>query len=173
MILNILLELLFLAIPLYYFRKHKLKPVIELGLERKKASQAWKHTLIILAAMFLAAITLSAFLSLINYNDIGKVSQALQEARQEPAYFVFAFTVGVILEEFFFRGFLVKRIGILSSSALFGTMHLLYGSIAEVAGAFALGLVLAYFWKKYKNLYANTYAHLLWNAMGLIASSFV
>lgn len=173
MIFNILLELLFLAIPLYYFRKHGLNPVKELGLESKKAGHAWKYSLIILAAMFLTAMALSALLSLANYNDIGKVSEALQEAKKEPAYLVFALTVGVILEEFFFRGFLVKRIGILGSSALFGAMHLLYGSIAEVAGAFALGLVLAHFWKKYKNLYANTYAHLLWNAMGLIASAFM
>ncbi len=173
MIFNILLELLFLAIPLYYFRKHKLKPVKELGLERKKASQAWKYSLIILAAMFLAAMALSALFSLANYNDLGKVSQALQEGKQDQAYFVFALTIGVVLEEFFFRGFLVKRIGVLWSSAVFGAMHVLYGSIAEVAGAFALGLVLALCWKKYKNLYANTYAHLLWNAIGLIANTLV
>ncbi|KHO55210.1 MAG: CPBP family intramembrane metalloprotease [Candidatus Diapherotrites archaeon] len=173
MIFNILLELAFLLIPLYYFKKHRKSIAKETGLERKKASQAWKYSLIILGAMGITALALGIAFSIAGFNDSEKVSEALQEAIQEPLFLAFTLTVGVALEEFFFRGFLVKRWGILASSAVFGIMHIFYGSVAEIAGAFFLGLVLAFFWKKYQNLYANIYAHLLWNAVALITATMV
>ena len=201
MIFNLLLEAFFLLFPLAFFRKHGLNAVKELGLERKKASSACKQSLIILGAMAFASIALSFAFIALGINDISKVSEALLEAKSASLFFAFSLTIGVFLEEFFFRGFLIKYFeelffpkfhakkaksakaklnnffaeysGVLASSIIFGLMHVLYGSIAEIAGAMALGAVLAFFWKKYKNLYANVYAHLLWNAIILIVGAMV
>jgi membrane protease YdiL (CAAX protease family) len=192
MIFNLLLYALFLLLPLIYFRKRKLNAVKELGLEREKAASAWKTTLILFGTMFIVSLALGIALQQANSNDFEKVTEALKEAKNQPALLAFGLTIGVVLEEFFFRGFLIKffntnfakagkksknflqaNFGIIMSSMLFGAMHALYGSIAEILGAIALGLMLAFFWQKYKNLYANTYAHLLWNAMSLVFAGFV
>jgi len=81
-----------------------------------------------------------------------------------PFYYVlYLFIVRVFLEEWFFRGFLVKRIGVILSSLVFAAGHLAYGSIVEVVGAFVLGMVLAYYFKRTGNLWINIVAHLLYN----------
>ncbi|MDO8647438.1 MAG: CPBP family intramembrane metalloprotease [Candidatus Diapherotrites archaeon] len=190
MIFNFLLEAVLLLVPLVYFKRNGLNAVKELGLEGKKASSAWKYSLIILGAMALVSFALALVFNFFGANDISKVADVLQAAKSASLFFVFTITVGVVLEEFFFRGFLIKFIdrqlwgekksqsrrakargflqeysGVILSSLFFGVLHFGYGSVSEIIGAVSLGLVLALFFKKYQNLYANTYAHLLWNAI--------
>ncbi len=76
-------------------------------------------------------------------------------------------TVRVFAEEVFFRGFLAKHAGALVSSVLFALAHFAYGSVVEVAGAFALGLVLAAAFGQNKNLVPNILAHFFYNLVFL------
>jgi membrane protease YdiL (CAAX protease family) len=78
-------------------------------------------------------------------------------------YIFYLFVIRVFLEEWFFRGFLVNRIGVYLSSLLFAIGHISYGSIVEVIGAFILGVVLGKYYLKTKNLWVNYLAHFLYN----------
>lgn len=191
LLLPLLLYALFALIPLYYFKKRGLNASKELCLESSKASRALKPSLVTLASLFIAALVLGIVLSFFGPSDISNVSEALKSARDNGIVFALSLTLGVALEELFFRGFLVKFLGnllwkragkarsklsvffrkysgALLSSAFFGLLHFGYASFAEILGAFVLGMVLALCFLKYKNLYANIYAHLLWNSLVLI-----
>ncbi|MDD3177981.1 MAG: CPBP family intramembrane metalloprotease [Candidatus ainarchaeum sp.] len=78
-------------------------------------------------------------------------------------YIIYLFVIRVFLEEWFFRAFLTKKTGIVISSLIFGFAHFSYGSIFEIIGAFLLGLLLSYNYKKNKNIFPNYIAHLLYN----------
>ncbi len=85
-----------------------------------------------------------------------------------PFLLIYLLVVRVFLEEWFFRGFLVSKMGVLFSAALFGIAHYGYGSIVEVTGAFILGIVLAYYFKRLKNLYPLYAAHFLYNSIVIL-----
>lgn len=67
------------------------------------------------------------------------------------------------IEEFFFRSFLIDRFGIFWSTLAFALMHISYGSLFEIIGAFALGLVLAFYWKKDRDVYVLFFGHAIYN----------
>lgn len=81
------------------------------------------------------------------------------------AYFLVA---RVFAEEFFFRAFLVPRIGVIGSSLAFGLAHITYGSAAEVIGAVVLGAILGIAYSQKKSLLANFLGHFLYNALALV-----
>ncbi len=167
MIELLILHALFLLAPLVYM-KHTGKNIAkETGLEKEKLKKFPKPTILIFAALVIASMALSALFIAGEIDDSEKVTEVLRETQQNTPLIIYIMLVGVPLEEFFFRGFLVKRAGKFLSSILFGIMHFGYGSIAEVAGAIALGYVLAWFFEKHKNLYANTFAHLMYNTLAL------
>ncbi len=89
-----------------------------------------------------------------------------------PVYFlIFSFIMAPIDEEILFRGFLVPRIGIFGSSALFAVLHYVsYFSISEVIAAFLFGLISAYMFKRTKSLYPSIIGHALVNALGIAAT---
>src|SRR3989344_5061878 len=75
----------------------------------------------------------------------------------------------IFSEEFLFRAFLVPRIGVVLSAALFGIAHLSYGSVAEAVGAFALGIILGIAYKQNKSIVPNFIAHMLYNFVAVIS----
>lgn len=163
------LLLLFLAgFPFYWLCAAKgyswKKAVFELL--PKRAS--WKKELAGAAKLFIllfgAFIVLSAILSLAGLNDLEKVNSLVNGQVQSGAI-PFAITIGtvVFLEEFFFRAFLQKRIGIAPSTIVFTLLHWGYGSIAELIGVLALGLILAYWYKKHNSLMQNYLGHIIYN----------
>lgn len=68
-----------------------------------------------------------------------------------------------ISEEVLFRGFLAGRYGVLVSAILFSLSHVFYNSAFELAGAFLIGLALAYYFVRERNLVACIVAHSLYN----------
>lgn len=68
-----------------------------------------------------------------------------------------------ISEEVLFRGFLAGRYGVLVSAILFSLSHVFYNSAFELAGAFLIGLALAYYFVKERNIVACIVAHSLYN----------
>lgn len=90
-----------------------------------------------------------------------------------PAYFLaFAVIVAPFDEEVLFRGFLVPRAGIIASALLFGFLHLLsYLSVSEFIAAVAFGIMAGYAYRRTGSLYVSITAHVLVNALGLLALS--
>jgi len=112
---------------------------------------------------------LALILSLLNFNDINLVEEAVKQMKVNyPGYLLFIIVaIRSTTEEIFFRGFLVKRIGVLASSLIFGLSHIFYGSIAEVAGALILGLILAIAYERFGNLTPNIITHIVYNFFAL------
>ncbi|WP_298157203.1 type II CAAX endopeptidase family protein [Flavobacterium sp.] len=82
-----------------------------------------------------------------------------------------ALTAGVV-EEFIFRGYLQPRMevllkspvaAIMVSSAVFGVLHIGYGTFLNVAGPFLIGLVFAVYYSKFRNLKVLICCHFLWD----------
>lgn len=84
---------------------------------------------------------------------------------------VIALTAGIV-EELIIRGYLFPRfeelfgntnIAIILSAALFGILHISYGTIAQVTFPFLFGVVTALHYKKHRNIKTLIYTHFLWD----------
>lgn len=131
------------------------------GLKKISIKELLKKTMIIFLLLFVLSYTISFFSVLFKVSDLNLVGEEL--LRYSPLVILYLFLIRVFLEEWFFRGFLTPRLGVVLSSALFALGHLAYGSVIEVLGAFVLGVFLASTYKKYNNLWPNVFAHILYN----------
>ncbi len=106
--------------------------------------------------------------SILGINDLANVEQVVKESVKNAPLFYFISLIPILfVEEFFFRAFLVSRIGVIPSTLLFTIAHFGYGSIAELIGVFALGLILAYWYKKNNSLIQNYFGHLLYDLFAI------
>ncbi|MDE1855957.1 MAG: CPBP family intramembrane metalloprotease [Candidatus Micrarchaeota archaeon] len=90
-------------------------------------------------------------------------------------FYIFSAIIAPINEEIFFRGFLVPRIGIVLSAAVFAILHASYGSTfgVEIIAAFIFGIVAGYVVKRTKSLYPSIIAHILINAIAVLSFAVV
>ena len=117
-----------------------------------------------LGALFFLSIAISIIMAFAGFNDLDKVGEVVTAlGKASPAFLAYLLIVRVIAEEVFFRGFLVKRIGWIGSTALFGIAHISYGSVTEVVGALVLGALLAKAYERNGNLLPNIVAHMFYN----------
>jgi len=88
-----------------------------------------------------------------------------------------AFTLAPIAEEMLFRGFLFRKIseaarspiaGALVSTAIFAALHIAYGSVAEIAIAFSVGLVLCAYTQRTRSLVPAIVAHIAFNLLSIM-----
>lgn len=166
---QVLLDFLLIAIPIIFLKLEQKKTAQELGLYTKGIKQDAKKTLVLFALLALAGIAVTALFSLTGFDDTQKVYSKISETKNTaPLVFAYLLVARVVSEEIFFRGFLAKKTGIFVSSAAFALAHAAYGSIAEVIGVFALGLVLANEFQKNKNLLPNILAHFLYNILVIV-----
>jgi membrane protease YdiL (CAAX protease family) len=102
---------------------------------------------------------------------------------------ILAFTFAPLGEEMFFRGFLFRKIsewlgarlkgalpwaaGAILSSLLFSLMHTGYGSVAELAVTFSVGLVLCIGVKKTGSLVPAVLAHAAFNFVSIFMAVFL
>lgn len=178
LIIDILLDLLLILFPLSFLSKKMklspkkisdLKPALkELGFTKISSNSFAIQTILIFFGLVIAALVVSNLLSLLQANDLANVTESIQRvAKISPFLLAYIMIVRPITEEIFFRGFLVKKAGILGSTILFALAHALYFSFAEVIGAFILGLILAWSFKKGKTLWPVIVAHISYNIFAL------
>ena len=171
MIEDLVLLFFMIIFPLFWLRIIKKFNWKKIQKELVPYSKDFKKELIGSAKLFLVLfglfIVLSIVLTFLGLNDLEKVSEVIALNMQNAILFIVIMIVLVFFEEFFFRAFLVNRIGLIPSSLLFGLAHFGYASLAEMIGAFALGLVLAYWFKKNKSIVQNYLGHLFYNLFAL------
>lgn len=160
----ILIDLVLILAPIAYFIAKKQSPFQELGLKKISLKDFLKKTVLTYANLIVFSLAIALILSLIGLNDLVKVDTAIEEILTlSPLIIAYLLIVRVLAEEIFFRGFLVKKIGVIPSSLVFGLAHVGYGSIAQIIGAFILGIILAFAFQKNKNLLPNFVAHASYN----------
>ncbi len=127
--------------------------------------------LVLLLAAFVVISTLitlaASALNMPQINDLEKVGQLIGQYKDNILFFIAILFPLLLLEEFFFRAFLIPRIGPIISTLVFAGAHITYWSIAEVIGVFALGLILAYWYKKHNSLLQNFFGHLLYDFIAI------
>lgn len=72
------------------------------------------------------------------------------------------------VEEAFFRAFLQRRIGLLGATACFAVSHLNYGSPAMGGGVFVIGLILAFEFRRHRDLAICAIGHGTFDAIQLL-----
>ncbi len=93
----------------------------------------------------------------------------------EPLWFYLAsIFLTPICEEVLFRAFMIPRIGIIISAVIFGLSHASYDSTfgIEMIAAFLFAMVAGYAFKKTRSLYPSIIAHILVNALAVVAFIF-
>lgn len=171
-VLYYLMLFLMVAAPFFWLRAAKdfswKKAISELLPKRV----AWRKEVFgavkLFALLFAAFVILSTALNFAGINDLEKVNESINLDASAGAI-PFAVTIGIVvfIEEFFFRAFLQKRVGIFPSTALFTLLHWGYGSIAELIGVLALGLILAYWYKKHNSLIQNYLGHIIYDIVAI------
>ena len=117
-------------------------------------------------AEFVAVLN-AVILLLLDMNDAHKVYDIISGV---PAWIlVVAVVVAPVTEELFFRAALFPRVGMVLSSLLFGLFHISYGSIAEIIGAFLIGMVFAFVYKKSKSIITPILLHVGFNLVSVVA----
>ena len=170
LIFNIFFDLVLIALPITFLlsRKRNLKKVMqELGFAKINGISLLKKTLLLFSTLIVASVIISIILGFLGLNDLNLVSKSVEVASTIIPLFSVLIILRVISEEIFFRGFLVGKIGVVASSGVFALFHIGYGSVAEIIGAFVLGLILAKAFQLNKNLYPNIFAHAAYNAIAL------
>ena len=161
-----MLDAFLMGFPILYIKRKKLGLKKEFSLNFFGIKELTFKTIELLFFLIIFSMIIALLLTIVSLNDTAKVEQKISSTG--PLLLGYLFIVRVTAEEWFFRGFLVKQIGILGSSIAFAAVHAFYFSIAEVIGAFFLGLLLAYYFKKNNSLYPNIIAHISYNVITLI-----
>lgn len=117
--------------------------------------------------LMLLAIGIGNFI--VHFTIVSEGERTIDVIPDLPLYLlVMSFVLAPVSEELFFRALLVPRAGVLGSTALFAIMHAAYGSMAGIAGAFILGLVLALAYRRLKDPVPCIIAHVLFNLMSVV-----
>ena len=159
-----------LLVPLFIWHKRMRQKLSKASLINafKALGIYWDNTSEIIknaVVLFLTLLTVSVFLTALFYylgiDDSTRVVEKISGLA--PAILIYLILVRSSVEEIFFRGFLVNEVGVLLLSVLFSIAHFGYGSVSELVGSFFLGLILAWNFKKNRNLIPNIIAHVFYN----------
>jgi membrane protease YdiL (CAAX protease family) len=111
--------------------------------------------------VFATMLVFSVIFLHFNLNDNYKVYDIL---RGLPFWLVLLAVIGApITEELLFRAALVPRLGVIVSGLVFGLFHIFYGSVSEIAGATAIGIILAFIFKKSRSIIPPIIIHFVLN----------
>jgi membrane protease YdiL (CAAX protease family) len=138
----------------------------ELGFNWLGFGATSKKSFFLLVLLVVLAIGFGYAVSALGISDIQKVYESIR--LKNPLILLYSLTIGVTAEEIFFRGFLVKKFGVLFASFLFAAAHVLYFSIGEILGAFLLGWLLSWAFVRNKTLWPNIFAHMAYNFIALM-----
>lgn len=169
--LNFLIDIALIVLPVLYILYIEKKKLVagELGFNSKGILSDAAITGKVFACLLIASFALTIILRSLQLEDLEQVGNVVKLlVATSPLILAYLFLIRTLAEEFFFRAFLVPRVGVVGSSIVFGLSHITYGSVAEVIGAIVLGAVLAHFYRKEKNIVANYVAHVLYNAVAVI-----
>ncbi len=128
------------------------------------------YTVAGLLSMFILLFLVSIISVIFGFNDQYKITDKIGGL---PWYILaLAVVIAPFTEELFFRAMLIPKIGrfgIPVSAGLFALSHITYGSVVEVAGVLAVGLVLGTVFVKSKCVTPCIAIHLIYNLISISA----
>lgn len=162
----LILHLGMLSLGLSLCYKNNLKNTLaELGFFDK----ILKNILIGVVLFFCLIILLIMLNLLIKNTSLADSEKVYGKLETLPLYLLpFAFILAPFSEEVLFRGYLSRRFGILVSSIIFSSVHLGYGSSAELIFTFIFGLFAGFIYQKTKSLIPSITVHILFNIYAIL-----
>ncbi len=168
----IALSFIILAAPFFLLKlegKKNLKKELLLG--KIDFTKTIVQGLKLFAIIFFLLVAQGLILNALGLLDNGIVVKII--SAQEPLTLLMAITLGPIGEELLFRGYLLKRIGVVLQAVLFALFHYGYASIAEIFAALSVGVLFGLYVRKNKDIYSVIFAHCLYNLFSIAAVLFV
>lgn len=165
----------------WYAAKVEKQPLL-LWNERRQGVVHWVGALILLPVVIsLGLAVANTLLYLITHKT--EHSEALERlvrySRAHPFLLYYSAITAGITEELLFRGYLLPRLDLLLrnrqlaivlSSLLFGLGHYRYGTIHNVVGPIVIGLVLAVYYDRFRNIKLIILFHVLWDVAAFYLS---
>lgn len=164
----------FFSISMYFLWKKDLKTTLKsLGIP----GNTKKNVLYIIAGFIAIFATLFALGYLLTYLGLNDQKNIMDIVNMLPLYLlVMAVIFAPISEELVFRALLITKIrkwtgseiaAILIAAAVFAMMHISYGSVVELAGAFAIAVILGIVYVKSKSIVPPIAIHLIFNLFSI------
>jgi membrane protease YdiL (CAAX protease family) len=127
--------------------------------------------IIVLYLLCFGAQMVAAIPSMLGLHQNLEMLQKMQQAlKQNPGLGVFTSATAGITEEFFFRGYVMSRLGqffknkhytVLISALLFSAIHIGYHNLSELIFSFLLGMIFGYYYERYRNITAVVIVHFM------------
>lgn len=167
---------LLLIMILYALRIEK-QPFLLWKNEHYKIHHLLLHVLLIYIAVIMAMIPVRL---VIHFSGLHEVSSKMSNLKSiiaaYPVMLVLVAVTAGIVEEYIFRSYIQTRlerlfkspaIAIIGSALLFGGIHYGYGTLVNVLGPFAIGIVFGIYYWKFRNIYALILCHILIDLIAL------
>lgn len=132
-----------------------------------------KSVLKLFLVLFLVSLVISIILKLAGVNNTSiRQNDILRALHRNKLLIVLIPLRAGITEELIFRGYLLPRltvssrkvwISILISSAIFGILHISYGTLGQVIVPLCMGVLFALHYYKYRNIKIIIASHFLWD----------
>lgn len=160
-LIRLLLPITFIVIPLITQRNINIRK--KLGFKEKICfKKEFKTSLKYLGILILFGISWSALFYLFGW------SRGQADFNMNPLLLLLFILIGSFSEEVFFRGFIQKKTNLLTSAFLFGIFHVGHGSLYQVIGAFFMGIIFGWEYKKTKGITACFLSHFMYNLFAFI-----
>jgi len=169
---------LFVAVLWLYAVKEEKQPLL---IWKENKYSIGTHISHLLALFFIIMISVNLFnfsIPFLRHEAPSKLVPRLVDFfRKNPFLLVFTVLTAGVTEELIFRGYLQPRLELLLknpywaifiSSLMFGLAHFRYGTVKNVVDPFLIGLGLAIYYWRYRNIKVAMIFHFLWDLLGLL-----
>lgn len=127
--------------------------------------------------VLLAIICIGLTVKMLHLNaESAMINKLIKLFKNNFLLLLFASITAGITEELIFRGYLLSRLdflfkntkaAIIVSSIIFGLLHYSYGTLLQIIGPFAIGLIFAFQYQKNRNIQIVIICHFLWDFLVL------
>ena len=131
----------------------------------------------IILCIFAVAIILKKVESIYGLSDSSaRLKVLLHIFRNNTPLFIFTVFTAAVIEELFFRGYLIPRLQlffknaylpVIISSLLFGLAHFGFNNISQMINTACIGLITAIHFSKYRNIYILIVVHFVIDIIGV------
>lgn len=163
----------FFSIAMYFLWKRDLKTTLKsMGVP----GNIKKNVLYIIGGFIAILITLFALGYLLTGLGLNDQKNIMDIVNMLPLYLLaMAVVFAPISEELFFRALLINKIGertgqiaaILIAAAVFAVLHISYGSVVELVGAFSIAVILGVVYVKSESIMPPIAIHMIFNFLSI------
>ncbi|MBN8854098.1 MAG: hypothetical protein BGO55_06880 [Sphingobacteriales bacterium 50-39] len=169
---------LFIAVLWLYATKVEKQPLLIWEENKYSAGTHISHVFALFFIIMISVAFINFFLSPLTHEESSKVLHRIVDFLGKNLFLlVFTALTAGVTEELIFRGYLQPRLELLLknpywaifiSSLIFGLAHFRYGTVKNVVDPFIIGLGLAVYYWRYRNIKVAIIFHFLWDLAGLL-----